>query len=234
MIAIMDGGIRAGRLRCIPTNICDFEYYKKSLPTPPSGFRWERESTGAWNLIRKMNQQKPAETTKVCSRNLIEHTIMPGETLQGICLRYKTSPTVVRQYNMFSGNSITGFKVLKIPVEGGVEIVLQAETQEVLIQKFRNVTNEGKEEAKLYLEEHHWDLNNALNAFHIEDSWALANKEAEDHWTKVEFASNTESEKEVAPVAVIEASASVACSKDFEAPVVVAPLAVSEDWTLVE
>lgn len=37
----------------------------------------------------------------------LEHIVLPGDTLQGICLAYKISATRLRQVNQFSGNSLT-------------------------------------------------------------------------------------------------------------------------------
>jgi LysM repeat protein len=47
----------------------------------------------------------------------VEHVILPSDTLPGICLSYKVTPTVLRQYNRFSGSTLLlAPRKLKIPI----------------------------------------------------------------------------------------------------------------------
>jgi hypothetical protein len=49
---------------------------------------------------------------------LIEHIILPKDTLQGICIQYKVSPTRLRQVNQFSGSNLfSAPKRLLIPIK---------------------------------------------------------------------------------------------------------------------
>ena len=48
---------------------------------------------------------------------LIEHIVLPSDTIQGICIQYKISATKLRQVNIFSGSSLKlAPKRLLIPV----------------------------------------------------------------------------------------------------------------------
>ncbi len=60
----------------------------------------------------------------------VEHIILPKDTLEGLCLKYKTSATRLRQVNRFSGSSLVlAPKRLIIPIKNtNKEIKLQDTT----------------------------------------------------------------------------------------------------------
>lgn len=96
---------------------------------------------------------------------------MPEDTLQGICLRYRVSVMEVRRINLFSGNNIQCKKTLRIPLTKGVTITGQENTQDVLLQKFRNETNESTAEARVYLDDNNWDVEAAVRAWKADENW---------------------------------------------------------------
>lgn len=73
---------------------------------------------------------------------------------------------------MFSGNSIQFKKVLRIPIDAGVPISVQEDTEEVLMQRFKNISQETSIEARVYLQENDWNLEKALTAWKGDESWA--------------------------------------------------------------
>lgn len=150
----------------------DIDYFSKSLPPPPSGHFWERQDNGEWVLFRlPVDETSGLNSMEFTKPSIFEHTVMPTDTLQGICLRYRVSPVTLRRMNMFSGNNIQFKKTLLISIEGGCMIEFQQNTEEVTLQKFRNITQEGVAESRLYLDEHGWNLELALAAWRNDETW---------------------------------------------------------------
>jgi LysM repeat protein len=173
----MEGGMMPWREQKVVNLSPDLDYFSKSLPPPPSGHFWERQDNGEWVLFRMpYNESVGINTMEFSKPSIFEHTIMPTDTLQGICLRYRVSATVLRRMNMFSGNNIHFKKSLLIPVQGGCLIEFQQVTTEVVLQKFRNATQENAAECRLYLDEHNWNLEAALAAWRNDESWAKDNE----------------------------------------------------------
>jgi hypothetical protein len=106
------------------------------------------------------------------SPNIIEHVILQGETLQGLCLKYKVSSTQIRRYNYFSGNAIQHLAVLRIPLEPGLTFK-QVETNDVILQKFRNITQENTAESTIYLDSSQWNLENAIEAWKKDETFSV-------------------------------------------------------------
>jgi len=62
--------------------------------------------------LRKHNSSetdvsRKADNELVDGIDYVEHVVLPTDTLQGVCLRYKVSATKLRQINKFSGASLT-------------------------------------------------------------------------------------------------------------------------------
>eukprot|EP00617_Octactis_speculum_P020523 CAMPEP_0185752112 /NCGR_PEP_ID=MMETSP1174-20130828/10909_1 /TAXON_ID=35687 /ORGANISM="Dictyocha speculum, Strain CCMP1381" /LENGTH=232 /DNA_ID=CAMNT_0028429407 /DNA_START=34 /DNA_END=733 /DNA_ORIENTATION=+ len=149
----------------------DYTKLQKPLPSPPPGFRWERDiSSGEWVLIPPDEEEcgsAGAETTiegEVVSPDFIEHVIMPEDTLVGICLRYKASKAVLRRHNDFFGEQFRLCRTLRIPVNDKniVDLRPQAMTKEVKMQITMNRTGLADVEAKIYLDDHNWDVATAV------------------------------------------------------------------------
>lgn len=161
----------------------ELEVLGKPLPPPPVGMCWLKISDGSWQLRENERPQHPSlgiQNTAVADDPMVvEHTVMPDDTLQGICLRYNVSVTEVRRINLFSGSSIQCKKSLLIPVRRGVSyniMMQQYDSKEVVLQKFRNATGEAVAEARIYLEEHSWDLDTSIAAWKTDENWEGNNR----------------------------------------------------------
>jgi hypothetical protein len=139
----------------------DFDDYGKPLPSPPHGHYWERQENKTW-ILKKLKLVEELDTTVFTEQSLLEHVVLPSDTIQGICLRYRISATELRRYNMFSGNSIRFKKTLRIPIEPNTPVIVQKDTEEVILQKFKNLTGENTTESKIYLENSNWNLETAF------------------------------------------------------------------------
>lgn len=172
----------------------DYDELSRPLPEPPKGYKWVKENDGfllfdintgvlmthlpaaneSQNEIKETSpsfavDEKIAESVP----SYIEHVVMPEDTLQGICLRYKIKAHVLKRHNNFSGDSFRMVSVLKIPmaeIRDSV-IVPQARTQDVVLQVFRNTTGLGVVEAKLYLDDNDWDPARAHEAWEADNIW---------------------------------------------------------------
>lgn len=168
----MDGGVLPWRTQHVINNSPDIaEASAKSLPPPPSGYFWERCETGEWILLEVPKAFIDDGCVKFDKPSIVEHTVMHGDTLQGICLRYRVSATDLRRANMFSGNNIHFKTSLLIPINAGAIVKPQFETHDVLLQRFKNLTSERTEEARLYLNEHEWNLEQALKSWKNDQQW---------------------------------------------------------------
>jgi len=95
----------------------------------------------------------------------IEHTVLPSDTLQGICLKYKVSVIKLRQVNRFSGsNLLLAPSKLRIPLVDGVVVYRQdVECPEYKIHFLRaELPQMSHAEAKAYLEFAEWNLSAAI------------------------------------------------------------------------
>jgi hypothetical protein len=165
----------------------DLDSYGKPLPSPPSGFHWERLPDGSWDLIKTYNIGPAGDSSILDARVfdapvVIEHVVLPGDTLPGICLRYHVSAVEVRRHNLFSGNNIQFKKTLRIPLEPGIPVTLQGfDRKEMKLQLFKNETGEETTEATLYLETHNWDVVKAIAEWRQDDLWAKQQQQIEQH-----------------------------------------------------
>ena len=147
------------------------EEIRKPLPPPPFDKAWTTSDDGDWQLIDRIKENDKNSPIVSKEEKIIEHIIMSDDTLQGICLRYNVSATHIRRLNMFSGNSIQCKKSLLIPLSRGSLIVPQSTTKDLLLQKFRNETGESVEEARIYMEDAEYILEDAISAWKIDESW---------------------------------------------------------------
>lgn len=169
--SIMEGGWLPWKLQKNQNNSPSLDSYGKSLPPPPPGHYWYRKEDGSWQLLKMAHDNGNTLGVAAVDPRVIEHVVMPGDTLQGICLKYRVSAVNIRRLNMFSGNNIQFKTVLLVPVDGGAVVEQQLNTPEVMLQKFRNATGEGIQESRLYLDEHHWDLDKAVSAWRQDEHW---------------------------------------------------------------
>jgi len=166
----------------------DYSQLREALPPPPQGFHWEQRSdSGEWELVDesslhhagdKTAEEEPEDAEDPLPEELgfIEHTIMPSDTLTGICLRYRVSRDELRKHNDFFGENFRLCLSLRIPVQHlkPWELRRQENTEEVKLQKLRNLTKMPKIEAKVYLEEYGGNIELAFAAWKEDNDWEAA------------------------------------------------------------
>ena len=112
---------------------------------------------------------------------VIEHVLMPSDTLAGITLKYNVSSTELRRANSFSGNKIAfGQKTIKIPLRRRGQVVQVQDPSDpgVVLEKFRSITLEGDIEARYYLEEGE-SLEGAYSLWKNDQDWEQAHSGTE-------------------------------------------------------
>jgi hypothetical protein len=101
---------RAGSVRSISSVENDSSTYSGPVP-----FKIQRTLSNS--TIDSENGDRARAALGVLGVDYMEHVILPSDTLQGICLAYKTSGTSLRQVNQFSGSNLSGApKKLLIPL----------------------------------------------------------------------------------------------------------------------
>lgn len=220
LIIMAEGGILPWKTNRDNTVYADYSNLQKPLQSPPVGFSWIRsEKTGEWELLNESNgerishisdlpplntRQKPVEAVKVEElADFIEHVVMPEDTLQGICLRYKVKVNILRRINGFTGDHFRTEKILRIPTEQlrnspGAVFLPQTRTDDVLVQLFKGETGLGSIEARLYLEDHEFDLEKAKAAWKADEEWEDAELKKQAAITETVKKENT------VPVVVVE------------------------------
>ncbi|CAJ1938968.1 unnamed protein product [Cylindrotheca closterium] len=146
----------------------------KPLPNPPRGMHWVlNEKTKEWSLEKKPEvvvAEVVDEDSKEQPPAFIEHEVTKTDTFAGICLRYKITPTELRQANGgFSGtNLFLAPQPLRIPNTKGqcqmakaVPVGTQTRSQKMnrLMSGCRGISSS---EAKCYLELNDWNLEEAI------------------------------------------------------------------------
>mmetsp|Transcript_8459 Transcript_8459/g.11674 ORF Transcript_8459/g.11674 Transcript_8459/m.11674 type:complete len:388 (+) Transcript_8459:1048-2211(+) len=124
------------------------------------------------------NTDKPDD---IENDKFIIHPVSSLDTMQGLCIRYSTTPEAIMQANkMMNKNELYGFKTIRIPRDPSTPLPpTRSVPQESDFQKKRNATNRmmarcnlrDKEEAVFYLEECDWDLEKAVAMFNEDAKW---------------------------------------------------------------
>lgn len=217
----MEGGYLPWKNQKVENNCPSPDYFTKSLPPPPSGQFWERDLEGNWKLMKLLDHTNDDGTVTFNQPSIIEHIVMPIDTLQGLCLQYHAKAIDIRRMNMFSGNNIQVKTKLLIPINAGVAIRPQIETEEIILQKFKNVTQEQTQEARLYLDEYQWNLENAIQAWNNDNNWEETEAKLSEQ-VPGNMASNTQFSAEiddfVAPLAIQEVPIVTALAVSYTEP----------------
>lgn len=200
----MEGGYLPWKNQKVENNCPSPDYFTKSLPPPPAGQFWERDLEGNWKLMKLSDNTNEDGTVSFTQPSIIEHIVMPIDTIQGLCLQYHAKAIDIRRMNMFSGNNIQVKTKLLIPINAGVAIRPQIETEEVILQKFKNITQEQTLEARIYLEEHKWNFENALQAWKNDNNWEETEAKLSEHQNLNQSQFSAEIEDVVAPLAIQE------------------------------
>ena len=119
----------------------------------------------------------------------LEHVILPGDTLQGLCIRYKISPVKLRQVNQFSGSNLSFAPAkLYIPVteeslKNGVIKLQDRTSKDFKLHSFMSELRSAgvfmlsRKEATYYLELSDWDIDSALKNAQDDMLWEQSVKE---------------------------------------------------------
>jgi len=111
--------------KCIPDV---FEIMNPLCKTPNKGggiMTFEDECDEEWEVVSTIDKKiigsfspEPRNTKEIITNaEFTTHVLLPTDTLQGICLLYRISPTKLRQINRFSGNNLyMAPKTLRIPI----------------------------------------------------------------------------------------------------------------------
>jgi hypothetical protein len=122
---------------------------RSSLPNPPPGQQWIRVNND-WQLVSTPDDaDAPAPAPEPSAPR--EHVVLPSDTLQGLCLRYKTTARKLKRANPaldLGNSSLRGVAVLRIPGSGPAQPV----TEEVQMASLRAaVPSLSAAEARFYL-----------------------------------------------------------------------------------
>ena len=122
---------------------------RSSFPNPPAGQQWIRVNND-WQLVSTPDDaDAPAPAPEPSAPR--EHVVLPSDTLQGLCLRYRTSARKLKQANPsldLGNSSLRGVAVLRIPGSGPAQPV----TEEVQMASLRAaVPSLSASEARFYL-----------------------------------------------------------------------------------
>jgi hypothetical protein len=117
----------------------------------------------------------------------ISHSVLPTDTLQGICLKYSTTPTLLRQYNIFSGSNLASAPSPLIIIDKmgmGLtqpQILTPEQEKQKHVQIFLNTFKKKKEdngmmvfgykEAVAYLEMSDWNVDDAIQDAREDYGW---------------------------------------------------------------
>ncbi len=149
-------------------------YANMRLPDPPKNQHWVQDlDSKEWHLatiVPSTDPSIPEATVEEDPRpDVVQHHILPTDTFQGICLKYRITPMELRRANGgFSGTNLhLVANPLRIPVNQKYWEASKQETQQVTpAQSIRslllNLPALSQSEAKCYLELNDWNLDKAL------------------------------------------------------------------------
>jgi len=157
-----------------------------ALPPPPKDLLWVHdEKTREWRL-EPTEQEVIVEAVAVDENtpsDFLEHKIQPTDTFQGICLRYKLTPTELRRANKMLGSNLKlGPKKLLIPLSN-VKIaninsrsLTRKEKTALLVSKVSLITKNKltHSEARAYLDMADWDVDCAIEDVNGDFDWSSA------------------------------------------------------------
>ena len=166
---------RDPRDRCLVSDSEIWEAVHRGLPSPPPGSSWEWSEGGDWVLVEAATRHAPeapqSEAPPVAAQR--EHVILPGDTLQGICLKYKIKPRDLKRANPqvdVRDSTLRGLSVLVIPGDGPC----QPRSLEVDVARFRTACPSlGSREARYYLSEADGDFDDAVARAREDTAWEI-------------------------------------------------------------
>jgi hypothetical protein len=123
-----------------------------------------------------MEHSNATKDAPVENKDYVVHTVLPTDTLAGLCLRYKTKPTLLRQVNKFSGsNLLLAPSKLIIPLDGKDISTVKIQDTSCPEYKLHALVAEyphlRRTEAKAYLEMNDWNLEESIQSVREDEAW---------------------------------------------------------------
>mmetsp|Transcript_35902 Transcript_35902/g.83225 ORF Transcript_35902/g.83225 Transcript_35902/m.83225 type:complete len:305 (-) Transcript_35902:79-993(-) len=162
---------------------------KQPLPKPPHDSMWVKdEESGDYSVVKKPDIPGDSEQGMAMDGKqvitpaeevpeFIYHVVMPEDTLVGICMRYRVNKRLLQRHNAFVDDfSFRCCEKIKIPtaaLKDGVHVQSHDE-EAVKVQRMKNATKLPTIEAKLYLDDHEWNVDAAIVAFQADNAWEEA------------------------------------------------------------
>eukprot|EP00814_Leptocylindrus_danicus_P005132 CAMPEP_0116045364 /NCGR_PEP_ID=MMETSP0321-20121206/27574_1 /TAXON_ID=163516 /ORGANISM="Leptocylindrus danicus var. danicus, Strain B650" /LENGTH=275 /DNA_ID=CAMNT_0003526683 /DNA_START=142 /DNA_END=969 /DNA_ORIENTATION=- len=149
--------------------------HSPGIPNPVNGREYSREyappSCLDFATAEENEQQQKAKM-------YVEHVVMPTDTLQGLCLKYKVKPVKLRQVNRFSGSTLAcAPQILYIPVskeafDGGAVKVQDRNSDDFkLYSLIANFPSLRFQEARAYLDMNDWNIDAAMKECYDDLKW---------------------------------------------------------------
>jgi LysM repeat protein len=172
-----EGGLYPWKVQKIDTHrgpATNYRGVNRPLPPPPKNMVWVRdEKTREWSLVTTeadavIDAEVIDDYDKESTDPFMEHIIKPTDTFEGVCLRYKVTPTELRQANRFSGTNLNlAPNPLRIPkkdnMQAATAVPVNRPTREQQISRVRIACpGLARTEAKCFLELNDWNVNLAI------------------------------------------------------------------------
>ncbi len=157
---------------------------QKHLPPCPKNLAWSKFGED-WVLLPKGGREGSKQLDDIDSDGegdiilqspLLTHIVLEGETLTGICLRYRCTRREIERLNRSAHiNETLGLcDTLIVPNRFKDEADrgrIQFLTKDVIVQILRSMVGVGDVEAKLYLEDAEWNFENAIVKLKEDLAW---------------------------------------------------------------
>lgn len=169
--------------------MADYSQLRKALPAPPAGLEWIKcKESGEWKLqepalvpaLTGLHEAENETSDRPRERvDYLIHTVLPSDTMAGLCLRYKISATKLRQANKFSGSNISLAPArLLIPLTDNSALNMSTiqlqdtNSEEYKMQVFLSAfPHLRRSERRAYLEINDWILADATRNAADDDAW---------------------------------------------------------------
>ena len=163
---------------------CSYESIHSPLPKPPKNMEWVLDpDTKEWRLepipqgdvvvdergITVVRDGDPVDDK--ANSDYLEHQIEKTDTFAGICLKYKLTPTELRQANCFSGsNLLLAPNPLRIPkkhvtsAKPAVQIAPKPTPNDKIDELLQKFPDLNRSEARCYLDLNDWNIKEAISS----------------------------------------------------------------------
>jgi len=120
------------------------------------------------------------------NEKFIKHNVVEGDTLVGISLKYNVPVPTLQRANRLTSHQIFHKKSLVIPLAATpADVIPQDNLKSEALRKFQKQTGASREETQLYLDEHNYNLEEALSHWEKDSKWE------KEHQRKSSTASDT-------------------------------------------